>query len=237
MQMKKHMSRRSFIGLTSALVAASAAGLVGCAGGSSSGSASASAVSASGAASEPSAAASVSASSAGTAAAASASSSAAAHAAGKSIIVLWSWSGNTLKVAERLSELSGAEIYRIEAADPYPQDYDATADRAKQEQDDGIYPEIANPIGNWADYDTIFIGYPIWWYQLPMIVQGFVNDHDWAGKTIVPFNTHEGSGNGGTYDDLRDMTGATVLEGLAIRGGDVDSSLDRVDAWYEGLGL
>lgn len=92
--------------------------------------------------------------------------------------MLWSWSGNTLKVAERVSELSGAEIYRIEAADPYPEDYDATADRAKQEQDEGTYPAIANPIADWDDYDTVFIGYPIWWYQLPMIVQGFVKDHD-----------------------------------------------------------
>ena len=151
--------------------------------------------------------------------------------------MLWSWSGNTLKMAERLSELSGAEVYRIEAADPYPEDYDACADRAKQEQDDGTYPAIANPVADWGSYDTVFLGYPIWWYELPMIVQGFVRDHDWAGKTVVPFNSHEGSGDGGTYDDLREMTGATVLDGLAIRGGDVASSLDKIDTWYAGLGL
>lgn len=151
--------------------------------------------------------------------------------------MLWSWSGNTLQMAQRLSELSGAEIYRIEAAEPYPTDYDACINRAQQEQREKTYPAIANPIANWDDYDTVFMGYPIWWYELPMIVQGFVNDHSWAGKTIVPFNSHEGSGDGGTYDDLRDMTGATVLKGLAIRGGDVASSLDRVDSWYAGLGL
>ena len=140
-------------------------------------------------------------------------------------------------MAERVSKLSGAEIYRIEAADPYPDDYDETVDRAKQEQDDGVYPEIANPVADWESYDTIFMGYPIWWYELPMIVQGFVKDHDWTGKTIVPFNSHEGSGDGGTYGDLREMTGATVLDGLAIRGGDVASSLDKVDDWYESLSL
>ena len=116
-------------------------------------------------------------------------------------------------------------------------DYNECADRAKKEQDDGTHPKIANPVDDWDDYDTVFIGYPIWWYQLPMIVQGFVRDHDWKGKTVVPFNTHEGSGDGGTYIDLQDMTGAAVLEGLAIRGGSVDSSLDQVDAWYKGLGL
>ena len=79
------------------------------------------------------------------------------------------------------------------------------------------------------------MGYPIWWYELPMIVQGFVRDHDWSGKTIVPFNSHEGSGDGGTYEDLRKMTGANVLEGIAIRGGDVASSLDKVNQWYAAL--
>lgn len=158
---------------------------------------------------------------------------------GKSLIVLWSWSGNTLKMAERVSELSSAEIYRIEAADPYPStdEYDACADRAKQEQDDGVYPQIANPVENWDDYDTVFLGYPIWWYALPMIVQGFVRDHDWTGKTIVPFNSHEGSGDGGTYEDLREMTGTTVLDGIAIRGGDVEDSLDQINEWYAGLSL
>ena len=227
MAIENTVSRRSFVKLAGIVAVGSALGLAGCAvGPSGSASASSSGAQASGSASGASAS-----------SAAATSSSEVASADGKSIIVLWSWSGNTLKVAERLSELSGAEIYRIEAADPYPSDYDQTADRAKQEQDDGIYPEIADPIGNWADYDTIFIGYPIWWYQLPMIVQGFVNDHDWSGKTIVPFNTHEGSGDGGTYNDLRDMTGAKVLEGLAIRGQDAASSLDTVDAWYTGLDL
>lgn len=154
---------------------------------------------------------------------------------GQSLIVLWSWSGNTLQMAERISELSDADIYRIEAADPYPEDYEETADRAKQEQDDGTYPEISNPVQNWDDYDTIFLGYPIWWYELPMIVQGFVNDHDWAGKTIVPFNSHLGSGNSGTYDDLREMTGATVLDGIAISGNDIPAKLDEIDTWYAAL--
>lgn len=70
-----------------------------------------------------------------------------------------------------------------------------------------------------------------------MIVQGFVRDHDWEGKTVVPFNSHEGSGDSGTYDDLREMTGTTVVDGLAIRGESVAESLDQVDAWYSRLDL
>jgi len=219
------INRRTFVGTVGTLAAGALLALAGCGNG---GSSSATGGAGAGAGSATSSASSASAS------AASASSSAPAS---KSLIVLWSWSGNTLKMAERLSELSGAEIYRIEAADPYPEDYNACADRAKQERDDKVYPAIANPIENWADYDTVFMGYPIWWYELPMIVQGFVRDHNWAGKTIVPFNSHEGSGDGGTYADLREMTGATVLDGIAIRGEEVASSLDEIDEWYAGLPL
>lgn len=209
------ISRRAFLGTMGAVVLAVGAGLVGC--GSQNGSGS---------------------SSGGSAPSSNASGATDAAAAGsKSIIVVWSWSGNTLKMAERVSELTGAEIYRIEAADPYPTDYDATADRAKQERDDKVYPKIANPLDNWDAYDTVFMGYPIWWYELPMIVQTFVRDHDWTGKTVVPFNSHEGSGDGGTYQQLRELTGATALEGIAIRGGDVASSLDEINTWYEGLDL
>lgn len=227
--MEKQITRRAFVGTLGAFALAASAGLVGCGGAHGTSSAPAS-----------SAEAAAGASASATASSASAGpSTASADSAGKSLVVLWSWSGNTLKMAERVSELSGAEIYRIEAADPYPDvdNYDECADRAKQEQNDGVYPEIANPVENWDDYGTVFLGYPIWWYQLPMIVQGFVRDHDWSGKTVVPFNSHEGSGDGGTYADLREMTGATVLDGLAIRGGEVAGSLDRIDEWYAGLGL
>lgn len=219
------VSRRDFVGLAGSMVLI-AAGLAGCAN-SRGGATTSSEPSTSGAESSPTTSTDATPTSSG----------GTTSPKGKSLIVLWSWSGNTLKMAERVRELSGAEIYRIEASNPYPQDYSATADRAKQERDDSTYPEIANPVQGWDDYDTIFMGYPIWWYELPMIVQGFVRDHDWQGKTIVPFNSHEGSGNGGTYDDLRKMTGANVLEGIAIRGGDVASSLDKVNQWYAGLQL
>ena len=213
------VSRRSFISMTGVMAAGAVLGLVGCSN------------------SKPASSGSSSTASPSSSSSTSAGASSGSSAKGKSLIVLWSWSGNTLKMAERLSTLSGAEIYRIQAADPYPEDYNACLDRAKQEQNDGVYPEIANPVQNWDEYDTIFVGYPIWWYKLPMITQGFVNDHDWTGKTVIPFNSHEGSGDSGTYDDLGKMTGAKVLKGIAIRGSEVSSSLDKIDAWYAALGL
>ena len=202
------LSRRGFVGTMGAFVLAMGAGLVGC-------------------------------ESRGRSAASSTISDSNGRPGSKTLIVLWSWSGKTAQMAERISELSGAEIYRIEAADPYPgiDNYEECTDRAKREQDDGVYPKIANPIANWDDYGTIFLGYPIWWYQLPMIVQGFVRDHDWKGRTVVPFNSHLGSGDGGTYAYLREMTGTTVLDGIAISGDDIPASLERIDGWYAGLGL
>lgn len=202
------LSRRGFVGTMGAFVLAMGAGLVGC-------------------------------ESRGRSAASSTISDSNGRPGSKTLIVLWSWSGKTAQMAERISELSGAEIYRIEAADPYPgiDNYEECTDRAKREQDDGVYPKIANPIANWDDYGTIFLGYPIWWYQLPMIVQGFVRDHDWKGRTVVPFNSHLESGDGGTHADLREMTGTTVLDGIAISGDDIPASLERIDEWYAGLGL
>ena len=89
------------------------------------------------------------------------------------------------------------------------------------------------------DYDTIFIGYPIWWYDMPMIIYTFFDEYDFSGKTIIPFNTHEGSGDSGTHDEIRDLKpDATVLEGLAIRGGDMESDqTTTVQNWLEELGF
>lgn len=88
-------------------------------------------------------------------------------------------------------------------------------------------------------YDIIFIGYPIWWYQMPMILYTFFDEYDLSGKTIIPFNTHEGSGDSGTYQDIQKLEpNATVLDGLAIRGGNMSGNQsDTVRSFLEGLGL
>lgn len=100
-------------------------------------------------------------------------------------------------------------------------------------------PEFKDLDINIDDYDTIFVGYPIWWYQMPMIMYTFFDEYDLSGKTIVPFNTHEGSGDSGTYSDIQDLEpDATVLDGLAIRGGDMEGDqTETVRNWLEDLGF
>ena len=128
----------------------------------------------------------------------------------------------------------------IEPAVPYDSNrdhYNALARLAKKETDSNERPEIKNHIPV-EDYDTIFIGYPMWWYTLPMIMYTFFDTYDFRGKTIIPFNTHAGSGDGGTYQTIKEFEpGATVKDGLAISGSSAfdDSTEETVKSWLAGL--
>lgn len=156
----------------------------------------------------------------------------------KTLIVVFSWSGNTLSMANRINELANADFFRIETVEPYPDDVDATINQARSEQDTGFIPELANSVENWNDYRTVFLGYPIWWYELPQAVKGFIQSYDWAGKTIIPFSSHEGNGFSGTPADIQEMCPeAGILQGISIQGEAVAASLDSIDAWYDGLAL
>ena len=125
----------------------------------------------------------------------------------------------------------GGELVPIIPTNAYPLGYEDTADQAKNEQNNDERPQF-EPLGvNIEDYDTIYIGYPIWWYTLPMIIDTFFDTYDLSGKTIIPFNTHLGSGNSGTTQAIRELEpNATVKEGLAISGNSVfdDSTIQQV---------
>ena len=162
---------------------------------------------------------------------------------GNILVVYFSWSGHLDSMAHWVADETGGDLYRVTAADPYPENYDDTADRAKQEKDDGIRPEIVVDITQeqMAGYDTVFFGFPVWWYDLPMPMWTFLESYDFSGKTIIPFFSHEGSANGAsalpTIETL--ATGATVRsdDALSIRGGDVDGAENEVREWVRGLGL
>ena len=157
----------------------------------------------------------------------------------KVLVVYFSQSGNTGKLAKLISDRVGGDFVRIETVQTYPTEYNELADFAKNERDNNIKPELKNLDINIDNYDTIFIGYPIWWYQMPMPMYTFFDTYDFDGKTIVPFNTHEGSGNGGTYEDIKKLEpNSTVLEGLPIRVGDMTSDQSsKVDNWLKELGF
>lgn len=155
----------------------------------------------------------------------------------KVLVVYFSQSGNTQKLAKLISDRVGGDFVRIETVQTYPTEYNELADFAKNERDNNIKPELKDLGINIDDYDTIFIGYPIWWYQMPMPMYTFFDTYNFDGKTIVPFNTHEGSGDGGTYDDIKKLEpNSTVLEGLPIRGGDMTKDQSsKVDNWLKEL--
>ena len=149
--------------------------------------------------------------------------------------------GNTAIVAEMIAKKIDADTFEVKAATPYPDAYEACTELAKQELESNVRPVLANNIDNLAQYDTIFIGYPIWWGALPRIVMTFLENNDFSGKTIIPFCTHGGSGLAGTEREIsKACPNAKVLSGLAIVGKSVQNNFSAVqkdvDTWLKGLG-
>ena len=149
--------------------------------------------------------------------------------------------GNTHIVAEMIAAETGADMFHIETQKPYPANYSQCIEVARNEKASNARPAIKGDI-RVEDYEVIYLGYPNWWGEMPMAVYTIIERHDWHGKTIVPFCTHEGSGLSGTERRIRSACeGANVLEGLAIRGTIVQTepatARKAVDSWLEKLDL
>ena len=143
-------------------------------------------------------------------------------------------------IADIIQENTGGDLVPVIPSVDYPLDYDELADYAKEETDNGARPAFEDLGVDPTAYKTVFIGYPIWWYEMPMILDTFFDAYDFSGVTIVPFNTHAGSEDGGTYDDIKELEpNATVLDGLAIAGSDTgeNSAKKNVEEWLAGLDL
>ena len=149
--------------------------------------------------------------------------------------------GNTMKLAQMIAQKTGAELFEVAPAKKYPADYDTCIDVAKKEQNQKARPAILQD-KDISDYDVIFFGYPVWWGDIPMCMYTFVEAHDWSGKRVIPFCTHEGSGAGRTESTLkRTMKGADISRAMTMRGETAQkggSSVERtVDNWLKTLGL
>lgn len=147
--------------------------------------------------------------------------------------------GNTAIIAEMIAEETGGELFHIERETPYPAVYDECTEEAKQEQNDNARPALAED-KDISEYDVIFLGYPIWWGDMPMPVYTFLEGHDFSGKTVIPFCTHAGSGLSGTEKSIESVcTDAEILDGLSIKGEDAQNSQDKaketVKEWLESL--
>ena len=126
--------------------------------------------------------------------------------------------GNTAIMAAVIADLTGSDLFELQTVTPYPEDYASMLRVAQEEIDTDARPALAANVENMADYDVVFIGYPIWHGRMPQAVRTFMETHDLTGKTVIPFNTHEGSGQSGTQQVIETaLPGSTVLLGLAIQ--------------------
>jgi flavodoxin len=146
--------------------------------------------------------------------------------------------GNTQVMAEVIQRLIGCDVHRIEAADPYPEDYDPTVRRNVEEQNADARPAVANPLVSIERYRTVLLGSPIWNVRSPMIMSTVTEALDFTGKTVHPFTTHAMSGLGTTERDYAaSCRGATLGEALAVRGEEVTEAGPAVQAWLRRINL
>lgn len=148
--------------------------------------------------------------------------------------------GNTQYVANLIKEHTGADIFRIEAVKQYnTEDHQALIDDAQEEQRQNARPEIKNKINNFEDYDTIFIGYPIWWSDLPQILYTFLESYDFTGKNVYLFSTNGGSGLSGTVITITNkLSGANVnSNAFKLHRNSMEDAPEEVESWLKDLGF
>ncbi len=155
----------------------------------------------------------------------------------KKLVAYFSASGVTKRVAEQLAQAAGADLFVIEPAVPYTKaDLDWTNKRSRSSvemNDPSSRPEIAGRLDNMGEYDTIFLGFPIWWYVAPTIINTFLESYDFSGKAIVPFATSGGSGLGKTVDVLKPLCSSRAqwLPGKLLN----NATAGEIAAWLAGL--
>jgi flavodoxin len=150
--------------------------------------------------------------------------------------------GNTAIVAKFIASAIGADIFEVKVKnDTYSASYKTLADETLREKKISARPNIVGDVTNFDEYDTVFIGSPNWWADMPMALYTFIEAHDWSGKTIAPFVTHEGSGLSSIPDKIKTATNADVLKGLAVYGHVAQNERDKaeqdVQNWLKKLGF
>ena len=157
----------------------------------------------------------------------------------KILVAYFSASGVTAKAAWKLSEAMGADLYEIKPKVPYSSAYlnwmDKKSRSSVEMNDPSSRPMIAEKLADMEKYDVVFVGFPIWWYVAPTIINTFLESYDFSGKTIIPFATSGGSGMGKTNEKLGpSCPGATLLQGKLLNG---NLSEDSLKNWVKNLNL
>ena len=146
--------------------------------------------------------------------------------------------GSVQYMATVIAETTGADLARIRTVIPYAENFDELAERADYERQNDVRPEITVPIDDFNSYDVIFVGYPIWWYQMPMALYTFFDEYDFTDKTIIPFSSHGGSSWSGTREDIAELEpGATMVDGYSISRNSVAGSADGICEWLGRIGM
>lgn len=145
----------------------------------------------------------------------------------KKLVAYFSASGVTKSVAERIAAAAGADLYEIRPAEPYTREdlnwMDKKSRSTLEMNDPGSRPEIAEPVKDMEQYQTIWVGFPVWWYVEPRIVDTFLESYDFSGKTLIPFATSGGSGIGKAQKSLEEhCPSAEWREGKLLNGGDIE---------------
>lgn len=146
--------------------------------------------------------------------------------------------GRLQAIAEMIQNTAGGELFSIQTDVVYPADGGELIDYAAKEQDEDARPALTSQIADFESYDTVFVGYPNWWGDMPQILYSFFDEYDFAGKTIVPFNVHNGSRFSGTIDTIQKLEpeAEIVTDGFTINEKDVPDAADEVAEWLSELG-
>lgn len=146
--------------------------------------------------------------------------------------------GRMTALAEMIQEKTGGELFSIKTSVKYPGDGRKLIDYAQEEQDTDERPELTSHIDNLDNYSVIFVGFPTWWYDLPQIMYSFFDEYDFSGKTIIPFNSHNGSQFSGTIETIQELEpdANVITDGFTVNERDVPDARSDIDAWLSDLG-
>ena len=157
-------------------------------------------------------------------------------AAGATLVAYFSRSGNTRVIAGQIHRARGADLFEIEPAKAYPEDYFETVEQAHQERDNGYEPPLKRQVAGMADISTLFLGFPIWGETAPPVIRSFLSAYDLSGKTVIPFITHGGYGLGSSLSVLRSHAPrAWLVEGFSMQGPQERQTIARVTDWLSEL--
>lgn len=162
-----------------------------------------------------------------------------ADAKGKKILVAYySTTNNTATIAGYIRSLTGGDIFRIETLAEYPSDYQSHTEAAMKEKEAGARPRLKTDIDGIESYDIVFVGFPIWWGDAPMVIATLLEGHNFAGKTIIPFCTHGGGGVEKAFENVKKFTpDATYLEGYVTSGSRAGRDKPNVEKWLKQIGM